>query len=225
MANELDAYTSMGKRTQTKRYDEYTSFGTILRDALESIDVDVDGMITFLEEKGFELEEMQMRHDDEVMQFFDEAGLEAEAEFTDDVEKIQDAVISAVQDWANSLDGPMVKRVQTKRTDEYTTFGTMLRDSLESIDVDVDGMINFLEDKGDELEEMQMRHDDEVMEFFEDAGLEAEAEFTDDVERIEEAVITAIQDWANSLDEYAPMIKRTVDHPNVNLASKSIVEE
>ena len=67
MANELDAYTSMGKRTQTKRYDEYTSFGTILRDALESIDVDVDGMITFLQEKGFELEEMQMRHDDEVM--------------------------------------------------------------------------------------------------------------------------------------------------------------
>ena len=29
-----------------------------------------------------------MRHDDEVMQFFDEAGLEAEAEFTDDVERI-----------------------------------------------------------------------------------------------------------------------------------------
>ena len=58
MANELDAYKSMGKRSQTKRYDEYTSFGTILRDTLESIDVDVDGMISFLSDKGYELEEM-----------------------------------------------------------------------------------------------------------------------------------------------------------------------
>ena len=53
-------------------------------------------------------------------------------------------MISAVQDWANSLEGPMAKRTYIKRTDEYTTFGTMLRDSLESIDVDVDGMIDFL---------------------------------------------------------------------------------
>merc|ERR1712156_860648 len=141
-ANSLDG--PMVKRTQTKRYDEYTSFGTILRDALESIDVDVDGMITFLQEKGFELEEMQISHEEEVEAFFEEAGLEAEAEFSDDVEKIQDAVISAVQDWANSLEGPMAKRTYIKRADEYTTFGTMLRDSLESIDVDVDGMIDFL---------------------------------------------------------------------------------
>ena len=35
----------------------------------------------------------------------------------------------------------------------------MLRDCLEDIDVDVDGIISFLEDKGNELEEMQMRHE------------------------------------------------------------------
>ena len=38
------------------------NLGTMLRDALESIDVDVDGIIDFLDSKGYELEEMQLRH-------------------------------------------------------------------------------------------------------------------------------------------------------------------
>lgn len=50
----------------------------------------------FLHSKGLELEEMQMRHEDEVKAFFEEAGLEAEAEFADDAQRIQDAVIGAV---------------------------------------------------------------------------------------------------------------------------------
>ena len=84
----------MDKRAQTKRTQEYVTFGTMLRDALESIDVDVDAMITFLSDKGYELEEMQMSHEAEVEAFFEEAGLEAEAEFRDDAERIKDAIIA-----------------------------------------------------------------------------------------------------------------------------------
>ena len=127
----------------------------------------------------------------EVEVFFEEAGLEADEKFRDDAERIKDAVIAEVQEMADSLDAykSAGKRAQTKRTCEDVSFGTMLRDALEGIDVDVDGMITFLEEKGYELEQMQISHEEEVEAFFEEAGLEAEAEFTDDVERIKDAVI------------------------------------
>ena len=44
-----------------------------------------------------------MRHEDEVKAFFEQAGLEAQAEFADDAQRIQDAVIGAVNDWSNSF--------------------------------------------------------------------------------------------------------------------------
>jgi len=93
------------------------NIGQVIRDALESIEVDVDGIMSFLETKGIELEEMQMRHGEELETFLEEAALEAEAQFADDAQKIQDAVIGAIQDWANSLDemAPMVKRAQNKK--------------------------------------------------------------------------------------------------------------
>ena len=93
------------------------SFGQMLRECLEDMDVDVQGMIDFLYDKGYELEEMQMRHEQEVEDFFMEAGLEAEDQFADDAQKIQDAVIGAVQDWANSLPlwSSEMKRVEAKK--------------------------------------------------------------------------------------------------------------
>ena len=36
------------------------SIGQLIRDGLESMDVDVDALISFLENKGYELEELQM---------------------------------------------------------------------------------------------------------------------------------------------------------------------
>ena len=94
-----------------------TNLGTMLRDALESIEVDVDAIIDFLDQKGYELEEMQLRHEQEVEDFFTEAGLEAEEQFADDAAKIQNAVIEAVQSWANSLSDytSPVKRMEAKQ--------------------------------------------------------------------------------------------------------------
>ena len=63
---------------------EYYNFGDMVYDALVSIDVDVDGFMTFVEEKGMALEDMQLAHEQEIEEFFIQMDLEAEENFSDD---------------------------------------------------------------------------------------------------------------------------------------------
>ena len=68
--------------------EDYYSFGDRVYDALVSIDVDVDGFMTFVEEKGMALEDMQLAHEQEIEEFFIQMDLEAEENFSDDAQKI-----------------------------------------------------------------------------------------------------------------------------------------
>ena len=77
---------------------EYYSFGDMVHDALVSIDVDVDGFMDFVSEKGIALEDMSTRHEQEVEDFFTQLELEAEENFSDDAQRNQYAVIGAVYD-------------------------------------------------------------------------------------------------------------------------------
>ena len=93
---------------------------------------------------------------------------------------------------------------------EYYNFGDMVYDALVSIDVDVDGFMDFVTEKGIALDEMSTRHEQEVEDFFVQMEIEAEENFADDAQRIQDAVIGAVQDWAASLDEMAPLKRASI---------------
>ena len=93
---------------------------------------------------------------------------------------------------------------------EYYNFGDMVYDALVAIDVDVDGFMDFVSEKGIALDEMQTRHEQEVEDFFIQMDLEANEKFADDAQRIQDAVIGAVQDWAASLDEMAPFRRDSI---------------
>ena len=60
----------------------------------------------------------------------------------------------------------------------------MVYDSLVAIDVDVDGFMAFIEEKGMALEDMGIRHEDEFETWYQDSGIELAEQFEDDAQKI-----------------------------------------